>query len=1635
MKTRFCILAFLGVLLCPPVGNLQAGADAFTYSTQRRPVRAGILVSRALNVGNFGPENTGTHLFYVLDSRTDLKPLGMEFVNPLAPPVVTADIYKRWRDRVRPGGYDPAFDSASLLSQVFRVGARVTKNMGAYWEVNLDNLSAEDLKQFDLLYIHTHKPDVDFDPVAREKLRKFVDGGGTLWVETAGGMTFARFAPFLFGVQFHNGPAAGAAAVVAAPNHPLLSYPHTLTPQEVQSLGDKGVGAFYVYNPYDPNNPGYYDTIAGQDALNPPAGHTLVPVVWNTRGLGALDPASPNPGWRPLILAGQVGAGRIVFSAQGSGDAINNFVGGWNPGWGPNSGAISGDLLVNARPADLKFAYNLAAWATVHTTPLTDVRRTGGTAEKVGAKLVKKWEARALGSLGHKVSGVALYRGLAYVVDGDLILHCFDTKPAQDLDGDGNPDDGAPDMIAGAPFDEVWRFNLKTISPGATGASTPTIIEFYDPNPPTAPGLASFRVRELVIVVLSDGTVVAVRALPRVAMPNFPLAAASVADWTIPPSASGAQPYPVDDRMPIPAAAWSEGVLFVSFNTAAGGRVAAIDPRRGNSAFQLNLPVRASPAPAIGAVPHAAGVPPFVSAPTVGYVLDGASGASDKVIYVYARSATAGITDSIQALWLGARGEPLTRTTTANTYQSRSTLPWYIYNAGGSNNNPLFRPRIFFTFRDPVTGRQFTRELQDVTLAGVPVPGLNQFMVRYTANQPVRVVIGQVQAPGMAAPQSPDTPGSSFHADYTLDWSSQVANLPPINARAVLNAPATTSGALNIGGSPALSPEDLLYFAMGGTAGAATAVLMAVNEQGGAKTTARWTYALHNGIAISVGGQSVQIPPRLRNVDSSMGLPLDYLYDLQFFGTPAYRNGVVYAVARGTVGRGGPPVSAVCAFRANPEFVLRLGVPIQEGTAVTINQPNLVNITGNNTALVQISPQQYTLDRASGVVRIHAMAPRGSIGNFISASLPFIVRIGSEERLIAGTQVDVIGTSRESRPIGAEGVDNLLWYAVIPAANWGLVSSSPSIQGDVLWLGTEGGFALSLDADPGANDPSLARGGQVRLAAINPGEVGHLRWVERVSEVGAPVLSAPVAAENTLLANAVDSIRAFEDAITLIADSKRLLEVNAAGDVVWSCDGTRSRGIAGGDPPLFGVDPVTGNVVVTNPASATGVPAVQKVSFARPTVARRIGINNLLVVDTGNHRVVQIDRGGNVVWEVNRLFDDFKRLLRPGDPLTLNAPTDCSYWTEFNPNIQIATVIDNVTYTYAGPATIVHYLIADTGNSRVIEVVDVYDPAGRPVQLMSGNTPAPFVMLRQVNFVSATYSLEGKKLAYRSAQRVVMRNQDLPPAWQDPNLPIRALTLAAISNYRLVSPGGPNNPTPINAAGDVRQSGGGSVVVLNEAGVPLAIVSNLRIPNGPGTFLIQPINTPVWFSKFDERDAQGNLIFKYLLVDANGCYQLRAGPDPTVLEVEWLLTTEDYYLMTGKRLRATSIRRLANGNYLITNQFSGEDNPRVFGIDYNTTGNPANGNILGSSEFRGEVFELNPSSFNLFAPGHGYQPDYVVMNNVLIPNENASIVWRSPREDVPFPGTIGVIRRSIGDPARATSTSVLEQPAYADRPF
>src|SRR5205807_514918 len=108
-----------------------------------------------------------------------------------------------------------------------------------------------------------------------------------------------------------------ASAVIANASHPLLTYPYVLGPRDVQNLGDKYrsdpasggrflLSGYYLYAAKDSA-----DAAPGQDAVNPPGGQTLTPIVWNSRGVAAASASVPPAAWRPLILAGQIGAGRI----------------------------------------------------------------------------------------------------------------------------------------------------------------------------------------------------------------------------------------------------------------------------------------------------------------------------------------------------------------------------------------------------------------------------------------------------------------------------------------------------------------------------------------------------------------------------------------------------------------------------------------------------------------------------------------------------------------------------------------------------------------------------------------------------------------------------------------------------------------------------------------------------------------------------------------------------------------------------------------------------------------------------------------------------------------------------------------------------------------------------------------------------------------------------------------------------------------------------------------------------------------------------------------------------------------------------------------------------------------------------
>ena len=81
-------------------------------------------------------------------------------------------------------------------------------------------------------------------------------------------------------------------------------------------------------------------------------------------------------------------------------------------------------------------------------------------------------------------------------------------------------------------------------------------------------------------------------------------------------------------------------------------------------------------------------------------------------------------------------------------------------------------------------------------------------------------------------------------------------------------------------------------------------------------------------------------------------------------------------------------------------------------------------------------------------------------------------------------------------------------------------------------------------------------------------------------------------------------------------------------------------------------------------------------------------------------------------------------------------------------------------------------------------------------------------------------------------------------------------------------------------------------------------------------------------------------------------------------------------------------------------------------------------------------FVLNGGHFN---PNGGYRSAaarlYQNPAGILSANLSPAITWMVPKETIPTSAAQGVIVRKIGNNSGGTSTGLLEQPTFSDRPF
>jgi hypothetical protein len=1683
LRLALLVLLLVGMAVLSP---RPAEADSTTYSSSKRTYKVGILLidsSTDAGAPARGPENPDPYVFHVADGRSDVKPQGWEFINPLAPGVVTPEIRDRWLAR------DPG--------NTYQLGQKVQKDMAAYWEVGLTKASVQELLQFDLLFIHNHRP-TRFSPQDREKLRKLVDAGGVVWIEDCGNMQIDPANPFfLEEFRFVNAP--NGQPVVYEQNHPILNSPYRLTAQEVAQLGDKGysnaIGSFGAVANRVPN-PEVLVNIVGVSSLTDGSG----------RGL-------------PYLAAGTYGSGAVIVSAADTGCDINDFVGGVNAGSGGNSGAYSGKNLIVAHTEDLKLLYNMVAWGSATNGYRRNNRRTATSFDGVGAPLVSNFDfvnaftvANRPGDILSSASAPLIVGGVLYVTGvqgGQAWLRAYDLNPFSDADGDGNPDDGVPDLLLGLPYDEIYRVQIGA---AAVQPSSPIYgrVQIEQGNRGSG-NLPVANIQDRIFVATADGSI---RIFPAASPTNVPALLPNGSFNPSPPALGGAGGGGGTYTQPLTGPQAPAPVFFENrlYQVLPNGEVRCLSATDGTLLWRTFNP---NQAPTITMEPAGTPTLGFVrQASQSGLAQNSGESTNDLMLYVPTRvtDQNGRVSARMMAYWVGTRNEV-----------QRSWAP------GQDGQNGIMNTRVAGGVGGPAAGQYFVagvgggqrfflpprvRVFSTTVVNGSPVSAKENYAAGiispdYTVGNPALSATGQVQIVKINAGAPDPRPGVDLmiSVDYDVSYvdadlgvpANYASNPTQVGARpnSILTLPQYVGSSL---ATPALSPEDGLFFSVvqqfdagAGNQPPPLPSVYSINEQegdaSGSTSKMRWRFTLFNDFTGTAAPADVFVTRQVDNVAVTDTVPIvnylqfdpiwprstaaakgntpEALRNIEPVGSPITTNeGVTYVLARAASQVNNRPMSVLLAFKSNPVLSLILPEPFEETAGVTISQTDFNSDPANPGTVTASSNQtigpNMTLDGAQG--RINILNFRAGARSF-SGSQSFVVRYtprGSrQERRVVIPPVPLAVSDPTNLPTDATGkvtlnpggFTPLLWYYVLPGNP--AVNTSPTLAGDfIYWVSFVDGrwHTIGVDADAAAKDPAVRPGfgQQVLNVGIVNAQVNHVRMAQPINPVGlnlAGNIAPPVIAQGQLVVNTSAGSFAYQPGVTLVADSKRLIEAGADGAAIWSLEAALDRRVGGGEEPVYAP-----NGTILNPP-ATGTPRVVRTALAKPNTARKIGASDYLIADTGNNRALRVDRAGRILWTLSKLTDPYG-ILASGESKTLREPTDVQFYT---------TPTLNNNGTPSGYE--IHYLVADAGNNRIIEVADYYNTEGRRIP-----PPPPYAAGmgatdddHAVVWVSRTAADGGRQLRFQNIQRFL----DVAPA-SSPHAGLVGYPYisAIVSNSAVGSSGSLNTAdftggslvvmsySPYRTAVPLRNPASGALVGAPQLwqvsagpnarateptgnGNVMFAAEDLRIIAG-GNTVTKRINAPTFFQQLNLPTVGGGpQRTLYLICDAEGAYvvEARVVGGVVVRDVLWMFTQQDYNVMNGivggalqnfarlsipgvavggplsgsmlealPKFQPTSIQLLPNGNYLITNAYTGRSA------------------LFESGQFVGEVFEVDPAGFS-------------VLVNAPYGDTRRGGTWASfsvPRLETGSASTNGLNKQVMGNPV--SNTGLVEQPLSASRP-
>lgn len=1447
--------------LLPSVALASLAALALSqptsYSLTQTRVRAGILLLRSTS-GFWGagvPTNADPYVFFNLDRRTDLKPPGWVFENPLASKVVTPAMEARWQAIL--GGANP-----------FQTGETLGKNMAPYWEVDLDQISEDKITQYDILMIHA-PGGITLNSQEREKLRLFVDAGGTLWFDKSTSQAVDGFNGFPISFLTTN---AGSNPIIRQPRHPILNYPYPINPLDASVMGaHQGTHAIVrstLANVGYTGDPGLVQNIDPDfDRFNY--------VITNSSGI--------------VVGVASIGTGFFVVTSGNITSALNEPAGGTNIGLGANSGPIAGTNIYNIPSTEIKFLYNMIALSAGHPALSKGTRRPNASLDDLGAPLLRTWQDTSIFfNPGDHTNYFppSVYKGLVFICDNNR-LYAYKADPSRDLDGDGLADDGRVDASVGASFDLVWRS-----TPLNGPMSSPLCIEVANP----AGGVP----RNQVYVVDRDGRVNVFNSHPRDAagrllgpsdippVTTINWADGQAADWDL----------SLDNRGPY-SPIHMEGLVYVFDPVQNGpqvnGRVWVIDAA---SLQRMRTGGKDWSAVGIGS--------PNVSEPgsaaTIGYIpISEAGGGLDRVIYVANRSTLTGATAGITSIWVGARGESPTYSfdgvnVTITTRAATKGLSVYL--PGGLSSYGL--------------------NITWVDQNGDPVPVAT--VNSWNLGPPIQFSPGQIRfsANGIPGNVSP-------RVDYYIDWGT--ANVIGRLIRGQLFMPDDIQRERTPLKSLALAPNGNLFVVTGNETRGGSLFCLREYSRGAFRLIYRWD--LHDGYTVTLNGTTnVTVPSAILERDdlwTLFGMTPPTLSRLHFHGNPVIRGDVLYMMVSADQRFGFFPVPStyLLAFDANPSRVdIRLGGPLPRG--FRMRQPDIAASTNKSVPerFNTLQNDQADLDTASGVIRFENMmsGSQGQMRNAFSASMPVIVSGNG----VPETMLDPNTTGSKWSP--------LLWYFGIS----GFRSSAPAmVMGNTLYAAGSsslddmlGGVfppssqaaLFGMDSDIPVNDPSIVTIPgypglrQVRWLITDPSAPAgfrsnpHVRWPSGIGvqslndfriRLSQTLLGVPreaygiVAGDGVAIAWAGQGVFGFKRATTIVADEARIVELDSAGFANWASDMSFQMAQSGG----------------------TTLYKVTK--LVRPTKAYKLDENEFAVVDTGADRIVMIDRSAGETRSIEKLNLDLT--YRPdgwseGDVQELKQPRDVAVWGDFVPA---------ANNPFQGPPGLayeywVHYLIADTGNRRLIELVDRYAATFDP---STGNYEVGDVVR------DGAGDPQIGKLVWHTPQTFSGKT------WQFTSVKRFQIGTDALGNAQFVyvAAVGDMMPTRINTGLDVpsgtgdRETGGGpgGIVVfdpinggqvINEVNVP-------AWPGGGGRQRILGINTisvrPI--------GVNGNrILYAIMYTDSSGVYEVVQ--NGAQWDVVWMMPNAVYESIRGVKLRAVAAKRLLGGDVLITSSYFGTTN-------------------------------------------------------------------------------------------------------------